>query len=106
MKMVKVSIQDENTLILQEDAKRGDAIDLKSIHETDIDKSTIASVVKSIKMDEFNNRLQKEIQTVEREKELKAKLREQELAEHSKNDIAKKEQEIAALNSKLENIAK
>jgi len=106
MKTIKVSIQDENTLVLQEDAKKSDVIDLKSIHETDIDKSTITSVVKSIKMDEFNNRLQKEIQTVEREKELKAKLREQELAEHSKNDIAKKEQEIAALNSKLENIAK
>lgn len=31
-KTIKVSIQDENTLVLQEDAKKGDLIDLKSIH--------------------------------------------------------------------------
>ena len=35
MKKVKVSIQDENTLVLLEDAQKGDLIDLKSIHETD-----------------------------------------------------------------------
>ena len=41
MKKVKVSIQDENTLVLLEDGSKGDIIDLKSIHETDIDKTTI-----------------------------------------------------------------
>ena len=45
MKKVKVSIQDESTLILQEDATKGDLIDLTSIHETDIDKVTITNVV-------------------------------------------------------------
>lgn len=106
MKTIKISIQDENTLILQEDAQKGDLIDLKSIHETDIDKSTIASVVKSIKMDEFNAQLKKERDTIEREKELEAKLKEQEIIDRSKNAISKKDQEIIALNSKLESIAK
>jgi hypothetical protein len=106
MKTIKVSIQDENTLVLQEDAQKGDVIDLKSIHETDIDKSTIASVVKSIKMNEFNAQLQKEKEAIEREKELEARLKEQEITDRSKDAIAKKEQEIAALNSRLETIAK
>ena len=70
MKTLKVSIQDENTLMLQEDGQKGDLIDLKSIHETDIDKTTISSVVKSIKMNEFNAQLQKELANVEKQKAL------------------------------------
>ena len=49
MKKIKVSIQDENTLILLEDGQKGDIIDLKSIHEADIDKSSIDTLIKSIK---------------------------------------------------------
>lgn len=105
MKAVKVSIQDENTLVLQENAEKGDLIDLASIHETDIDKSTIASVVKSIKRDEFNAQLQKQIQSVEQQKALEAKLKEQEILQRAREDVARKEQEIAALSSKLESIA-
>jgi len=30
MKTIKISIQDENTLVLQEDGHKGDLIDLKS----------------------------------------------------------------------------
>lgn len=105
MKTVKVSIQDENTLVLQEDAQKGDLIDLTSIHETDVDKATIKSVVNSIKMDEFNAQLKKETESIEREKALEARLKEQEIIDRSKDAISKKEQEIAALNSKLETIA-
>lgn len=106
MKTIKVSIQDENTLVLQENAQKGDLIDLKTIHETDIDKSTIVNVVNSIKTGEFNARLQKEKENIEREKMLEAKLKEQEIINSSKDVISKKEQEIAALNSKLETIVK
>ena len=105
MKTIKVSIQDENTLVLQQDAVKGDVIDLKTIHETDIDKSTITSVVNSIKMEEFNAQLNKEKLTIEREKALESKLREQEIIERSKDAISKKEQEIAALSVKMETIA-
>ena len=45
MKKIKVSIQDENTLVLLEDGLKGDLIDFKSIHETDIDKTSISNVV-------------------------------------------------------------
>lgn len=124
MKKIKVSIQDENTLILQEDASKGDVIDLKSIHETDIDKATITSVVNSIKRDAFNAELEKVKATIEREKALEAKLNEQKLLDklamlekekedaaklaeaNAKNtlqaDVAKREAEIAELKAKLQ----
>jgi len=105
MKTLKVSIQDENTLILQEDGQKGDLIDLTSIHETDIDKSTIASVVNSIRRDEFNAQLQKEKEAIEREKALEGRLKEQEIIDRSKDAISKKEQEIAALNARIETVA-
>ncbi len=124
MKKLKVSIQDEHTLVLQEDGQKGDVIDLRSIHETDIDASTIASVVNSIKKDTFNAEVAKVREQVEREKALEAKLKEQELLEKvnslklekesvaklaeanarnaSQADIAKKEAEVAGLRAQLQ----
>ncbi len=102
MKTIKVSIQDENTLVLQEDGSNGDIIDLKSIHETDIDKTTITSVVNSIKRDAFNTELQKATEALERENALKLELKEKEYADRAKDELSRKDQEIAALNSKLE----
>ena len=121
MKKVKVSIQDEHTLILREDAAKGDVVDLTSIHETDIDKSTIQGVVNSIKKDTFEAEVQKVRETIEREKALEAKLKERELLERvailekektsavalaeatTKNelqaDLAKKESEVAELKA-------
>ena len=106
MKTLKVSIQDENTLMLQEDGQKGDLIDLKSIYETDIDKTTISSVVKSIKMNEFNAQLQKELANVEKQKALEAQLEGQKIKDQAKSELTQKEQEIAALNTKLEAIAR
>lgn len=106
MKSIKVTIQDEHTLVLQEDGQKGDIIDLKSIHDIDIDTTTISNVVKSIKKDAFNAELQKEISKLEREKQLEIKLKEQEIQERAKETLTQKEQEIAALNTKLETIAK
>ena len=111
MKKVKVSIQDEHTLVLQEDAAKGDLIDLRSIHETDIDSSTIANVVNSIKRDAFNDALKKEKETLEREMVLQAKLKEQELLEKVKaleqeKDTAAKLAEANARNALQANVAK
>ena len=106
MKTLKVSIQDENTLMLQEDGQKGDLIDLKSIHETDIDKTTISSVVKSIMMNEFNVQLQKELANVEKQKALEAQLESQKIKDQAKSELTQKEQEIAALNTRLEAIAR
>lgn len=103
MKKVKVTIQDENTLVLQEDAQKGDLIDLKSLHETDIDKSTITSVVKSIKMDEFNAELEKAKTTIKKENELQLQLKEKEINEKANKELIAKEKEISELKSSLNN---
>jgi hypothetical protein len=79
--------------VLQEDAAKGDVIDLASIHETDIDSSTIANVVNSIKRDAFNDALKKEREALEREMALAAKLKEQELLE--KVNALEKEKQAA-----------
>lgn len=106
MKKVKVSIQDENTLVLLEDAQKGDLIDLKSLHEADIDKSNIESVIKSIRTAEFDSQLESAKQSIEEKKELEAKLKEKDIVDRAKEALAKKDQEIIALNTKVENIAK
>jgi hypothetical protein len=105
MKKLKVSIQDENTLVLLEDGLKGDLIDLKSIHETDIDKTTITDVVNSIKRDAFNAELKKEKDAIERENNLKLELKEKEYANRAKEDLSEKDKEIFALSSKLESVA-
>jgi len=105
MKKIKVSIKDENTLVLLEDGTKGDIIDLKSIHETDIDKTTITNVVNSIKRDAFNAELKKSTDAIERENELKLKLKEKEYVDRAKEDSSEKDKEIATLNSKLESVA-
>lgn len=106
MKKIKVSIQDENTLILLEDAQKGDFIDLKSIHETDIDKSSIDILIKSIKTDEFNTQLEAAKKSIEKEKELEAELKAKDIVSKAKEELTKKDQEITTLNTKLEGIAK
>ena len=96
MKTVKVSIQDENTLVLLEDGSKGDVIDLKSLHETDIDKSSISNIVNAIERGEF-------------EKEVRVRVAEaKQLAEaETKNsmgsELGKLRDQITALTGKLEN---
>ena len=106
MKKIKVSIQDENTLVLLEDAQKGDLIDLKSIHDTDIDKTTIDSLIKSIRNEDFKVQLESAKQNIEKELELKAEIKENDIINRAKEALAKKDQEITALNTKVENIAK
>lgn len=106
MKKVKVSIQDENTLVLLEDAQKGDIIDLKSIHETDIDKTAIDNLIKSIKTQEFNAQLESAKRSIEKEKELEAELKAKDIVSKAKEALTKKDQEITTLNVKLESITK
>jgi len=106
MKKIKISIQDENTLVLLEDAQKGDIIDLKSIHETDIDKTSIDSVIKSITTDEFKAQLETAKRSIEKEKGLEAELKEKDIINNAKEALAKKDQEITTLNTKLESISK
>ncbi len=105
MKKIKVSIKDENTLMLLEDALQGDIIDLTSLHDVDIDTSTITNVVKSIKMDQFNMKLKEQTDVIERENNLKLSLKEKEYAEKAKIELDEKNNRITELNSELKNIS-
>ena len=124
MKKLKVSIQDEHTLVLQEAGEKGDVVDLWSIHETDIDATTVTNVVNSIKREAFHDALKKERETLEREMTLQAKLKDQELLDKVKSleqekqsaaqlaeanakntsqaDIARRDAEIAELRAQLQ----
>jgi hypothetical protein len=124
MKKLKVSIQDEHTLVLQENGAKGDLIDLSSLHELDIDKSTITGVVSSIKRNFFDAEVAKVRKTVEHEKTLEAQIREQKLLEKiqlleqekeasvklaeaqvknaTQEDIAKKNSQIAKLEAQIQ----
>lgn len=124
MKKLKVSIQDENTLVLQEDGARGDTIDLSTLHELDIDRSTIAGVVSSIKRNVFDEEVAKVRKNIEQQKALESQLKEQKLLEKiqlleqekqaavklaeataknmSQEDLSKKNAEIASLRAQMQ----
>ncbi len=123
MKKIKVSIQDEHTLVLQESGEKGDIVDLTTLHETDIDASTVKRVVHSIKKDAFEaevkkvrdslaremtlqsqlkeQQLQEKIRTLEQEKSTAAKLAEANTKNLMQTDIAKKDAEIVELKANL-----
>ncbi|PJC56569.1 hypothetical protein CO024_02345, partial [Candidatus Gracilibacteria bacterium CG_4_9_14_0_2_um_filter_38_7] len=103
-KKIKVSIQDENTLVLLEDASKGDLIDLKSIHETDIDKTSIVNIVNSIKRDKFQEELKKETDRIEREHALQQELKEKDWRETEQRKLQEKEKEINELRIKYSNV--
>lgn len=99
MKKIKVSIQDENTLVLLEDASKGDLIDLKSIHETDIDTTTITNVVRSIKQDKLQEEVEKRTDIIRRELGYQQQLKEKEWKENEQKKLQEKEKEINELKS-------
>lgn len=102
MKKIKVSIQDEYTLVLQEDAAKGDVVDLRTIHEADIDQSTIKSVVNSIKRDAFNDEVRKETARIEEKMAADATLQKQQAESAAREQASAKDAEIARLTQKLE----
>ena len=97
MKTVKVSIIDENTLSLLEDAEKGDIILLNNLHERDIDKSNISDIVKSkiqadveTKLEKLKAQMQEEkekdlkVLALQKENELKEKFKEKTKEEYEK----------------------
>lgn len=123
MQKIKVSIRDEHTLELQEDGHKGDLIDLTTLHDVDIDTTTIKSVVDSIKKDAFNAEVERVRKSIEHEKALESQLTEQKFLEKIKlleqekqasvqlaqaqtksatqEDLAKKDAQIAKLEAQM-----
>ena len=89
MKTVKVSIIDENTLSLLEDAEKGDIILLNNLHERDIDKSNISDIVKSKIKSDVEMELEKLKAQMQEEKEKDLKV----LALQKENELKEKFEE-------------
>lgn len=112
MKTVKVSIIDENTLSLLEDANKGDIISLKDLHERDIDKSNISDVVKAKIQSDVETELKKLKAQMNEEKEKDLKIvvlqKEKELKEKmegiTKEEYEKYKNETAELKVQLEKL--
>jgi len=105
MKKIRVSIQDESTLVLQEHGDKGDLIDLSSLHDVDIDKSSIESVVNSIKKDKFEEELTKALQVKQREYDLRLQLKEKDLTDNTKDLLTTKDSKIVELENMLKSAA-
>ncbi len=90
-----------------EDASKGDLIDLKSIHETDIDKTSITKIVNSIKMEKFNEKVQEKVQkavdNAKKDFNLELLQRENSVREAERKKLDEKEKEIAELKMKQNN---
>lgn len=98
MSKVKVSIKDKDTLELQQDANKGDYIDL-----SDLDAADISAVTDSIKA-VAKKEVEKELMDL-KAKELEAELlkQEKEIKEQFQNQITKMEVENNKLDLALEN---
>lgn len=101
MKKLQVSIRDEHTLELQEDGHKGDLIDLTSLHDLDIDQSTIKSVVASIKKDVFDAEVDKVRKNYEEKTESAVKLAEANLRNATQTTLANKDAAITKLEAEL-----
>lgn len=104
MKTVKVSIQDENTLVLQEDANKGDLIDLKSLHDLEIDRTTINAVVKSIRQDKFAEVLKEKTDQIKRDIDHDWEIKVKDIVSEKDQINAKLEEQIRS-NSQAQELA-
>lgn len=98
MNSVKVMIRDQYTLVLEEDAKSGDYIDLRNI--TKIDTSLIVDLINDEKNDEYQRMLKKELEkfAIEKDKEYNYKINDITL----KNNITIKDKDNEINNLKIE----
>lgn len=91
-KEIKVTVLDSTKLRLEEDASKGDIIDLASLSQ--IDAAFINNLIERNKSQELNQRIEKERESWKREEEANQR---QLLAEH-KTELLKLEQKIKAEN--------
>lgn len=77
MKKLNVIVKDRNTLVLEEDAQKGDYIDLSSL--SNVDFSTIEALITSGKDEKYNQRLADYKKITEADKQAKVKELENEI---------------------------
>lgn len=95
MKKINVTVKEKTILELQEDAKKGDIIDLKELVE--VDTSYIDNIISSGKDEVYNNRLKEYGDSLNAQNELKLQELQNKiklLEENNKNQLTIKEKEL------------
>lgn len=100
MDVVKVIIKDQFTLVLEEDAKKGDVIDLRNI--TKIDLSLINKTINDDVDGKIKNMLSEKQKEVELQKEKENKLEIEKLKNKYENDLEKSANEKELLKKEIE----
>lgn len=96
MKKLQVIVRDRNTLVLEEDALKGDYIDLTSLNN--IDLTAIENIIAEGKDKVYEAKLQEKTDSLNKEHELNIKL----ASEENKALILKKDNEIKELKKQNE----
>ncbi len=91
-----VKILNENTLVLESDASKGDTISLNKI--TSIDKSFLEAIIKSKYQSEYDKKLKEELTLLKNQKDVEIKRLEDQLQSFNEN----KNKDIEVINSNNE----
>ena len=100
MDNIKVLVKDQYTLVLEEDAKKGDIIDLRNI--TKIDSSLISKRIDDDVDGRIKLMLSEKQKEIEKQKDKELKLELENLKNKYENEINKRQNSIELLNSKIE----
>lgn len=100
MDNIKVLVKDQYTLVLEEDAKKGDIIDLRNI--TKIDSSLISKRIDDVVDGRIKLMLSEKQKEIEKQKDKELKLELENLKNKYENEINKRQNSIELLNSEIE----
>jgi hypothetical protein len=101
MKEVKVIVRDKNTIVLDEDAAKGDYIDLASLKSVDL--TQLENAISTGKDQVYEKKLQEAKKAEELQKQLDLEKANANIKAQYQNLLAQKEQEIADLKSTIKN---
>lgn len=99
MDNIKVLVKDQYTLVLEEDAKKGDIIDLRNI--TKIDSSLISKRIDDDVDGRIKLMLSEKQKEIEKQKDKELKLELENLKNKYENEINKRQNSIELLNSEI-----
>ena len=101
MKEIKVIVRDKNTIVLDEDAQKGDYIDLTSLKSVDL--TQIENAIASGKDQIYEKKLEEAKKADELQKQLDLEKSSANIKQQYQELLAKKNEEIANLKNTIQN---
>ncbi len=101
MKEIKVIVRDKNTIVLDEDAQKGDYIDLTSLKSVDL--TQLENAIASGKDQIYEKKLEEAKKTDELQKQLDLEKSSANIKQQYQELLAKKNEEIATLKNTIQN---